>query len=115
MVAGEGTGAGPIIGGVPTGAACAATLKLGAAGVFGEPTIAVDVGDAGTAGSGAVAVDVDGPGPADAWGAEPDFCCSAASAAFNFFSRATCKSSCRKFSPKLGRLGGGFGLCWAEL
>jgi hypothetical protein len=66
MVAGEGTGVDPIVGSGPTGVACAATVKLGAGGVIGEPAIAVDVGDAGTAGSGAVAVVVDGPGTADA-------------------------------------------------
>jgi hypothetical protein len=90
-------------------------MRLGAAGGIGESAIAVDVGDAGTAGSEAVSVDVDGPGSADAWGAELDFCCLAARAAFNFFSRATFKSSCRKSSPLDCRLGGGFGFCWAEL
>jgi len=106
----------PMRRGVRAGAARAAAGTVGvivsAAGVFGIPAVVVDVGDAVAR---ATFVDGEGTASGDTWVVEPEFCASEASlAALSFFSRATCKSSCKKSSPEDGRLRGGFGSFWPE-
>jgi hypothetical protein len=68
-------------------------MEIGTAGAFGRAAIAVDVGEVTVVG--ATGADTD---PGDARAAEPDFCCPVAAAAL-FFSRASSKSTSRKFSP----------------
>jgi hypothetical protein len=88
-------------------------VKFNAASVFGIPVVVVDVGDA-VAAARETFVDDESTAPGDAWVVEPEFCASEASlAALSFFSRATCKSSCKKSSPE-DRLRGGFGSFWPE-
>jgi hypothetical protein len=89
-------------------------MKVCDAGEFGKPSVVPDVGDA-VAATGVTFVDGEGTAPGDAWVVEPELCASEASrAALIFFSRAICKSSCKKSSPADCRLRGGFASFWPE-
>ena len=107
----------PVRGGIGAGGARAAAGTLGtricASGEFGIPSIVTDVGDVVAAGL--TFVEGEGTAPEDAWVVVAGCCDTEASlTALNFFSRATCKSSCKKSSPADCRLRGGFGSFWPE-
>jgi hypothetical protein len=89
-------------------------IEAGVDDVFGKPAIVVDIGDA-VAAARSVSVDGEGTAPGDASVLEPEFGGTEARlAALSFFSRATCKSNCKKFSPADCRLRGGFDSFWPE-
>ena len=101
-------------GGGARAAAGTVGMRVGAAGEFGIPSVVTDVGNVVAAGGTTVA-EGEGTAPEDAWVVVAEFCATEAClTALNFFSRATCKSSCKKSSPADCRLRGGFGSFWPE-
>ena len=97
--------------GVRAGAAAVTVgVEVSADGILGILAIVADAGDA-VAVARAVFVDGEGTAPGDASVVEPTTEASLV-AALSFFSRATCKSNCKKSSPADCRLRGGFNSFW---
>ena len=96
--------------GVRAGAAAVTVgVEVSADGIFGIPAIVADVGDA-VAVARAVFVDGEGTVPGEASVVEP--ATEASLVALSLFSRATCKSNCKKSRPADCRLCGGFNSFW---
>ena len=99
---------------VRAGVAAVLGIDVEADGVFGKPAVVVDVGDA-VAAARAIFVDGEGTAPGDASVLQPESWGTEASLdALSFFSRAACRSNCKKLSPADCRLRGGFDSFWAE-
>jgi hypothetical protein len=95
---------------IRAGVPCATTGEVGEKDdlVLGAPMIAAGIVVAVV---GVALPDIEDVGD-DMWATEPDL--AACAAALCFFSRATCRSSCKKFNPDDCRLDGSFGFCCTE-
>lgn len=93
--------------GVPCATTGVVGEKNGNTGVLGAPVIAIGI----EVGAGVTPPDIEDVGD-DTRATEPDLTASAT--ALCFFSRATCRSSCKKSNPDDCRLDGSFGFCCME-